>query len=235
MYANDFEDKLPDRDYIDGPYLNPNKKQCGGEWQHTPAIQLDPYLRNPLIWVCPTKKRGLNYRTEQGSFDPSYTGFLSYGFNYLAVFGLDYTQPTPLPRKQSGIERPPDTLAVTEIGGNSNPGDSGGMGSAQGDAAWLDDWWQLNSYPNNLSPARTGPSDTNPRFQTQYGKHNLRVNSVYVDGHSDPVRPSKIVWGQFHARYSGNANSSLGGKVVSWDSPVSTSELDAAQVYGNTP
>src|SRR5437870_8745786 len=26
MYANDSEDKLPDRDYIDGPYQNSNKK-----------------------------------------------------------------------------------------------------------------------------------------------------------------------------------------------------------------
>jgi prepilin-type processing-associated H-X9-DG protein len=121
---------------------------------------------------------------------------------------------------------------VTEIGGSIKPSDSGGMGNAQGDAAWLDDWWQLNSYPNNLSSARTGsPSNTNPRFQSQHGKHNLRVNSVYLDGHSAPVRPSKLIWGQFHAKYFGNVGSSLGGKAVFWDSPVSTPELDAAQVY----
>jgi prepilin-type N-terminal cleavage/methylation domain-containing protein len=93
MYANDFEDQLPDRNYIDGPYRNSNKKMCGGEWQCTPAIQLAPYMHNPLVWVCPTKKRGLYYQTEPGTFDPSYTGFLSYGFNYLALFGLDYGQP----------------------------------------------------------------------------------------------------------------------------------------------
>src|SRR5215471_19037622 len=44
IYVNDFADQLPDRNYIDGPYLNSNKKSCGGEWQRTPAIQLNPYL-----------------------------------------------------------------------------------------------------------------------------------------------------------------------------------------------
>src|SRR5262249_28257959 len=126
LYAMDEDDKLPDRDWVDGPYKNSNKKNCGGEWLWTPAIQLNTYLNTPLVWVCPTKRRSLTYKSESGSFDPSYTGVLSYGFNYLGVFGLDYSLRVPASRKQTALRRPTDTVGMTEIGGTSNPAEVGG-------------------------------------------------------------------------------------------------------------
>src|SRR5215831_727898 len=88
MYAGNANDALPDQGWQNGPYRNSRGKLCGGEWKYTPAVQLQPLIQNPLTWVCPTKRRGLTYHSEPGLiFDPSITGFLSYGFNELGVFG----------------------------------------------------------------------------------------------------------------------------------------------------
>ena len=222
VYVDDHEDRIPDRWWIQGPYQNSAGLSCGGEWQRTPAIQLHPYLNNPMIWVCPTKKRGVTYATEPGSFDPSYTGFLSYGFNYLGVFNGDFGQDPRALRKITGIQRPTETVAITEVGGSSDPQDIGGVGNAQADAAWMDGFWARNSYPRKQD-AIVGA--TNHRFQSQHGKHNQRVNVVYLDGHSAGTKPSQMVWGQFFAVYSGNTL--LG---YPWDTPVGTPELDAVQV-----
>jgi prepilin-type N-terminal cleavage/methylation domain-containing protein/prepilin-type processing-associated H-X9-DG protein len=228
MYVQDFDDRLPDKDWNVGPYYNSAKKKCGGEWLWTPAIQLNPYLNAPLVWVCPTKRRGLTYKTEPGTFDPSYTGFLSYGFNYLAVFGLDFTKATPVYRHLTWIEQPTQTIGMTEIGGDSNPGDiGGGIGNEKADAAWLDSYWSGGCYPNNNNP-KGGNGLTNPRFQSQQGKHLQKVNAVYMDGHAAIGKPSQLKWGQFYAVYSGKVQ--LGsGKQVTWDSPVSSPELDASE------
>jgi len=225
LYADDNGDKLPDKNWSNGPYKNANGKACGGEWLWTPAIQLDPQLsKNSRVWVCPTKRRGLTYSTESGSFDPSLTGFLSYGFNYLGVFGLDYSRPTPVNRKYSWIKQPVETVAMTEIGGSSKVSEIGGsVGNGKADAAWLDGFWADGSYPHNSSP-RGGNPMTNPRFQSQQGKHIQKVNVVYLDGHSSITRPSQLKWGQFFAEYSGKL--SIG---YAWDTPVSTLKLDAAE------
>ena len=225
MYGNDWEDRLPDKDWQQGPYRNAQQKSCGGEWLWTPAIQLDQYLKAPLVWVCPSKGRGLIYATEPGTFDPSYTGFLSYGFNYIGCYGLDYSKATPAFRKYSSIAEPTRTVAMAEIGGSSDPKQIGGVGDASADGAWLDEWWALNSYPNNSSPK----GGTNHRFQSQYAKHNRRVDLVFLDGHSAASRPSQLVWGQFFARYSGTVTA-LGGRTLAWDSPVGTPQLDAIDV-----
>ena len=222
MYVDDNEGNVPDKDWARGPYQNSAGLNCGGEWQQTPATQLDPYLNSPKIWVCPSKKRGLFYKTESGTFDPKYTGFLSYGFNYLGVFGLDFSRGQASFRKQSWIKRPTETIAVTEIGGSSDPSEiGGGIGNEEADGAWLDHYWANNSYPRRKAPA----DGTNHRFQSQHGKHNQRVYSVYVDGHSSGSKPSQLIWGQFYGQYEGTVR--VGN---AWDAPVGTAELDKVQI-----
>ena len=87
MYADENSDKFPNQWWAGGPYKNAFGKNCGGEWQRTPAAQLSNYLGNSLSWVCPKKRRGLTYKTEPGIFSPPITGFLSYGFNYYGTVG----------------------------------------------------------------------------------------------------------------------------------------------------
>jgi len=216
MYCNDNNDALPNQWWAVGPYRNAQGKACGGEWQKTPAIQLHPLLKNPRVWVCPTKRRGLTYKTEPGSFDPSYTGFLSYGFNYLGVF----TSGTV--RKQATILKPVETIAMTEVNGTDDPKEiGGGLGNEKADAAWLDDYWAGGSFPDQTA----AKGNQNFRFQSQMKKHNLRVNMVFVDGHSTLVRPSKLIWGQFYGKYEGVVRG-----VVQWDRPVSNAALDQAEI-----
>lgn len=222
MYVDDNSEHLPDKDWARGPYQNSAGLNCGGEWQQTPAIQLSTYLNAPSVWVCPTKKRGIFYKTESGMFNPEYTGFLSYGFNYLGVFGLDVSRSKPTFRKMGWIQRSTETIAITEIGGSVDPAEiGGGIGNEKADAAWLDHYWAINSFPRNTA-ANAG---TNHRFQSQHGKHNQRVNSVHVDGHAESNKPSQLMWGQFYAQYEGKVR--VGHN---WDAPVGSPELDKVQI-----
>ena len=61
MYSDDFNDAFPNQWWAQGPYRNSRGKNCGGEWQRTPASALTNYLRAAKIWECPKKKRGLTY------------------------------------------------------------------------------------------------------------------------------------------------------------------------------
>jgi prepilin-type N-terminal cleavage/methylation domain-containing protein len=217
MYVNDFNDILPNQWWVVGPYQNYRGKACGGEWLRTPAIQLNPFLKNPKVWVCPGKKRGLTYKTEPGEFDPSYTGFLSYGFNYLGVFTDSGST-----RRFSSIKKPVETITMTEVNGTDDPKEiGGGLGNEKADAAWLDGYWAGGSFPEQLNPK----GNQNFRFQSQMKKHNLRVCLVYLDGHSNAQKPSRLVWGQFYAQYEGTVRG-----TVSWNSPMSNPNLDAAEV-----
>jgi prepilin-type processing-associated H-X9-DG protein len=182
---------------------------------------LQPLLQNPLTWVCPTKRRGLTYHSEPGLvFDPSITGFLSYGFNELGVFGLDIYSV----RKSTAIRRPTETPALTEVYGSDDPAQIGGVGSGDADAAWLDEWWALNSYPLSPSP----DSVTNHRFQSQKRKHQQRVNVIYADGHAGLIRPSRLAWGQFFNQFEGAVNwRFLSAPTLLSTAPVSTPALDA--------
>jgi prepilin-type N-terminal cleavage/methylation domain-containing protein/prepilin-type processing-associated H-X9-DG protein len=217
MYAGDYRDALPNQWWFVGPYRNSANRNCGGEWKATPAIQLDPYLKNPNVWVCPTKRRGQTYTTEPGIFNPSYTGFLSYGFNYLGVFG-DGGRVV----KQTSVLRPTETVAMTEVNGTVDPAEiGGGIGNEKADAAWLDGYWASGCFPEQTSPLH----NQNFRWQSQMKKHNLRVNIVYVDGHSALQRPSRIIWGQFYAKYDGYVRNN-----VLWSAPASNAALDAAEI-----
>lgn len=67
----------------------------------------------------------------------------------------------------------------------------------------------------------------NYRFQSQWKKHNQRVNTVFVDGHSAGTKPSLMIWGQFYGIFSGSSIPNTGKR---WDAPVSNGALDAADV-----
>jgi prepilin-type processing-associated H-X9-DG protein len=176
--------------------------------------------------VCPKKRRGLTYKTEPGEFDPSITGFLSYGFNYLGVFGGDAGQTRAF--KATNVQRPTDVVAVTEVNGTDNPKEiGGGLVFEKADAAWLDGYWAGGSFPN-----QTGPKgNQNFRFQSQMKNHNKRVNIVYVDGHSAGTKPSQLIWGQFYGVFSGSVIP--GGSSKRWDDPVSNAALVASEIAPN--
>src|SRR5207245_8598460 len=124
------------------------------------------------LWGCRKKRRGLTYQTESREFDPSITGFLSYGLNYLGVFGGDAGQARTF--KATSVQRPTDVVAVTEVNGTDNPREiGGGLGNEKADAAWLDGYRAGGSFPNQTS--RKG--NQNFRFQSQMKKHNTRVNT----------------------------------------------------------
>lgn len=222
MYSLDNSDTFPNQWWAVGPYRNSRGKNCGGEWQRTPATNLLNYTGASLVWVCPKKKRGLTYKTEPGTFNPEITGFLSYGFNYLGVFGGDPALGTR-PIKVAAITRATDVLAVTEVNGTDDPKQiGGGLGNEKADAAWLDGYWAGGSFPNATTPK----GNQNFRFQSQMKKHNLRVNSVFVDGHSAGTKPSQLIWGQFYNVFSGT----IPGGAKKWDGKVSNQLLDASDV-----
>jgi len=112
MYAGDQNDYFPqiEPSWTGGPFLNSRRLASGGEWNlssgqaNTIAPLLQSYAPNNKVWVCPKRKRGLTYKTEPGTFDPSVTGFLSYGFNYLGVFGGPYNLSKA--KKMADLERP---------------------------------------------------------------------------------------------------------------------------------
>ena len=203
MYADDSKQFFPDPGppsapvwWSPGPFYNSHGLLCGGEWfaadgktPNTPAPMVQPYLKNPLAWVCPKRKRGLTYTSASGTFDPTITGFLSYGFNEIGCFCLgdpatgDMQTPTP-PFKATLVRRPAQLLCLTEVSGSNNPGDCyGNPGPRQwkrrsaycGDAAWLDAIWEGSTGP--LQPVDSGKCG---RLQTAWGMHNNRVNVLYA-------------------------------------------------------
>jgi prepilin-type N-terminal cleavage/methylation domain-containing protein/prepilin-type processing-associated H-X9-DG protein len=224
IYSGDNKDIYPNQWWINGPYKNSLGLPCGGEWQTTPAHVLVPYLVNSKIWVCPKKKRGLTYKTQSGIFDPSITGFISYGFNYLGLFGGSAQE--PLVFKVNDLLQPALLVAIDECNGSSNPSEIGGTsGDGLADAAWHDDFWAANSYPNT-----SVIGIANLRMQIAFGKHNKRVNILYADGHSGASRPSQLFWGQYYDMFSNNKGSaSTPDGLKKWNSPVSNPTLDGIE------
>ena len=197
MYASDNGDFFPCPPdwWVSGPYKNSLGLLCGGEWllknkvtPNTPAPMLASYLQNNRVWVCPKRRRGLSYTTAPGEFDPSITGFLSYGFNCCGVFGaVDSTgnMVNAKPFKSSSVTRPSDMVALTDTSGSDNPNNTPA-------GAWLDSFWAGSS-----GPTQSATTSENARLQTAHARHNNRVNVIYVDGHAAPSLPSALTWGQF--------------------------------------
>jgi prepilin-type N-terminal cleavage/methylation domain-containing protein/prepilin-type processing-associated H-X9-DG protein len=210
VYAGDNQDFFPvtiDNQWEGGSYVNSRGLSCGGEWfrsdgktANTPAPMLVPQLPNSRVWVCPKRKRGLTYTSESGDFDPSITGFLSYNFNLVGVFGVPVSgSPTQIqPFKATRVVRPSDLVMSTDSSGSNNPGNAD-TGDFSADGAWLDDLWAVSA---NQDPP-SGGGGKGHRLVTAYDKHAKGVNVIYVDGHSARTLPSMLSWGQFYGKFSG--------------------------------
>jgi prepilin-type N-terminal cleavage/methylation domain-containing protein/prepilin-type processing-associated H-X9-DG protein len=239
IYAGDNDDCFPTpKDWHSpSPYKNAHGKQAGNEWfygttpstwtPNSPAPMLAPYLPNNLTWVCPKRRRGLTYPSEPGDWDPSITGFLSYGFNDIGVFGaIDSTgqmQNNNKRFKATSVLRASDVVAVTDISGSI--GTIGNIDKATA-AAWLDTVWAGQSGPTY--PPGNGFTD---RLQCAYAKHNDRVNVVYVDSHAAPSRPSDLTWGQFYGVFAPGVTCPISGNgtpVIS-DQSISDPSRDSVQ------
>ena len=221
MYADDYQGVFPNLWWTPGPYKNSLGLACGGEWQYTPASLLATYSKNPMIWVCPKKQRGTTYTTAPGNFDPSITGFLSYGFNYLGVFGNSQAAygAGAIQFKATQVLNPSAAVTVSECNGTADPTQIGG----RADAAWFDEGWAPNCYPQQTAAA----GGENFRFQSQWKKHNHRVNVIFVDGHSAASKGSELTWSQWYATSSGAISPDSLKRLTS---PVSNAALDAADV-----
>jgi len=238
MYAGDNGDFFPSPPnwYINGAnFKNAHGKQGGIEWfygtspstwvPNSPAPMMVNYLPNNKIWVCPKRQRGVTYPTETGDWDPSITGFLSYGFNDLHVFGAvdpSGQMQNAKPFKASSVSRPSDLVALTDTSGSINP-----ISSATA-AAWLDSVWSGN--PTTASTIADGFS---PRLQTAYAKHSNRVNVIYVDAHAAPSLPSALTWGQFYGVFSPGVacpcSASQPVSSVQSDASISSPAFDSVQ------
>jgi prepilin-type processing-associated H-X9-DG protein len=201
---------------------------------------VEPYLKNPLAWVCPKRKRGMSFTTVAGSFDPSITGFLSYGFNEIGCFCLadptNGTMPVPTPPFKLTLARQPSQLlCITEVSGSDNPDDcdgNGGNSNISGDAAWLDNEWGANSGPGPFYDM----AGFDGRLQTAYAKHNNRVNVLYVDGHTELTLVSRLTWSVFWGIYGPPPNWPTMGVPANhqWNAPISSTSYDT-QVWSNMP
>jgi prepilin-type N-terminal cleavage/methylation domain-containing protein/prepilin-type processing-associated H-X9-DG protein len=215
------------------PYKNPHGQLAGTEWligtspanyaPNSPAPMMVDSLPNPKVWVCPKRKRGLHYPSESGDFDPSITGYLSYGFNDLQVFGAvqaDGSMGNAKPFKASAAPNPSSLVALTDTSGTISP-----IGSAMA-AAWLDSVWSGSSG----GPPTAVDNQFNARLQTAYAKHNSRVNVIFVDGHAEPTLPSKLTWGQFYGVFTPATPcpTSFGTTVMS-DASISSPAYDSVE------
>jgi prepilin-type N-terminal cleavage/methylation domain-containing protein len=232
MYAGDSNDFYPVQKnrFIGGNYLNARGQACGGEWfqpdqktPNTPAPMLASLLPNPKAWICAKRKRGMSYTSEAGEWDPSITGFLSYGFNMLGVFGRPDPSNTGLLMnfKASEAPKPSDMVMCADTSGSDNPANCGSNGDQTGDAAWLDVVWAGNSGVS-ISDSK------NHRLQMIYAKHNKRENFIYVDGHSAPSYASNLTWGQFYGVFTGTV-----GNGYLWNKSVSQPKLDGGEWSGS--
>jgi prepilin-type N-terminal cleavage/methylation domain-containing protein/prepilin-type processing-associated H-X9-DG protein len=226
MYADDNQGVFANQWWVIGPYKNAYGLACGGEWQTTPASMLAPYGKSPMVWVCPKKQRGITYTTAPGTFDPSITGFLSYGFNYLGIFGAGSYH-----FKASQVLHPVAAITVSECNGTSDPTQiGGGIGNGEADAAWFDGFWAGDCFPQQTVgvSGSTGTGNSNFRFQSQWKKHNHRVNVIYVDGHAARSLGSQLTWSQWYAttKVVDNTTKSPDG-LKTLNDLVSSASLDA--------
>ena len=239
MYAGDNQDYFPQVTpwWTIGPYQNSLNLPCGGEWFRTDKVtpntiapMLTTLIPNNMAWTCPKRRRGTDYVTPTGvqSGDPSITGFLSYGFNEIGVFG----GPDPTTGQMTGntqkfksanAQRPSDLVAICDVSGSNDPSQTDGIA----DAAWLDTEWAGYSGPTELASAGSG--SFNYRVQTAYGKHSNRINFIYVDGHAAPSYASAITWGQFWGVFTPGVQLKTAGSIQISDHPISSPSYDSQQ------
>ncbi len=198
-----------------GPYINQYGNSDGGEWTlnsgqpNTIGPLLSSFVKNNLVWVCPKRKRGSSYiNTTTGQtlsgFDPSVTGFLSYGFNEIGVFGgpnpvTGVMNLNPQKFKAPNCLHPADVVTMCDCSGSINPKDCGfGGGSGVADGCWLDTIWAGASGPRHATGTGAPGGTFDCRVQTAEAKHDNRLNFLFVDGHAALTYASRIVWGQFY-------------------------------------
>jgi prepilin-type N-terminal cleavage/methylation domain-containing protein/prepilin-type processing-associated H-X9-DG protein len=221
-----------------GPYKNAQGLLCGGEYllrdqvsPNTPAPLMSNYLQNTMSWVCQKRKRGLSYTSATGIWDPSVTGYLSYAFNDLGVFGAVDSSGNMMSAKpfKAAFATMPSYLVVTADSSGSIDSLNGAGGSA-----WLDSLWSGFSGDPSQSPTLF----YNGRLQTCYAKHNNRVNVNYVDGHAAPSLASKLTWGQFYGIFSNGVSLPTSPtcpvSTVQSDAPICTPDRDSQQ-WSGTP
>ena len=240
MYAGDNGDYFPAPPLwrTDGAtYKNSHGKLAGTEWfygtssstwvPNSPAPMMVNYLQNNLVWVCPKRHRGLTYPNEPGDWDPSITGFLSYGFNDLGVFGAVDASSGAMQNakrfKASSVLRASDLVALTDTSGSISPVTSASA------AAWLDSVW--SGMSGSGQPIANGYND---RLQTAYAKHNNRVNVVYVDNHAAPSLPSALTWGQFYGVFGKATLPTSYSTTVQADDSISSPDRDS-QEWSSAP
>jgi prepilin-type N-terminal cleavage/methylation domain-containing protein/prepilin-type processing-associated H-X9-DG protein len=242
MYAGDNQDCFPQVSpwWTGPPYKNSLGINCGGEWDYslngvptpnTIAPMLTALIPNNLTWTCPKRKRGQDYivtTVVKDGLDPSITGFLSYGFNEIGVFGgVDLTTgqiPGNIKFKTANVQRPCDLVAICDVSGSNDPTKVDGIA----DAAWLDTEWAGYSGPNFPVSPTTGTS-FNYRVQTAYGKHNNRLDFIYVDGHAAASYASQITWGQFWGVFTPGVVLKTANSSQRSDASISTTGYDSQQ------
>jgi prepilin-type processing-associated H-X9-DG protein len=224
-----------------GPYPNKYGIPCGGEWfrsddvtPNTIAPLLTPYVKNDDVWVCPGRQRGLSYVVSgkvQSGQDPSITGFLSYGFNEIGVFGGPDLSTGDMTGniqkfKAANCRHPADIVAISDVSGSNDPSQVNG----DADACWLDTIWAGESGPLY---AASGSGTFNCRLQTAYAKHDNRVNILYVDGHAAPSYPSRLTWGQFWGIFDPTVSlKTQGGLTYKEYDAISKPAFDSVQWSG---
>jgi prepilin-type N-terminal cleavage/methylation domain-containing protein/prepilin-type processing-associated H-X9-DG protein len=210
MYAGDNGDIFPAPAFwhSTSPYKNPHGFLAGGEWYtgtspanytpNTPAPMMNNYVPNAKVWICAKRQRGMTYANEPGDWDPTITGYLSYGFNECGVFGAPGPTGNMLSYKafkSSSILRTSDTVGIIDISGSINP--------IPGNAsAWLDTVWSGATGTSTGNPLPPTDPTFNARVQTAYAKHSNRLNIIYVDGHSAPSLASALTWGNFYGNFT---------------------------------
>jgi prepilin-type N-terminal cleavage/methylation domain-containing protein/prepilin-type processing-associated H-X9-DG protein len=240
MYTGDNQDLFPQVVpwWAPGPYRNSLGLACGGEWfradgktPNTIAPLMANYIPNSLVWTCPKRKRGRDYVTPSGvqPGTPETTGFVSYGFNEIGVFGgpdLNTGQMGTNPQKfrSANVQRPADMVALCDVSGSNDPSHING----DADAAWLDTVWAGFSGPTYPVIGFNG------RVQTAYAKHNKRINVVYVDCHAAPTFPSRLTWGQFWGVFDRGVSLKTQGGIRISDSSISAPALDGLE-WSSTP
>jgi prepilin-type N-terminal cleavage/methylation domain-containing protein/prepilin-type processing-associated H-X9-DG protein len=244
LYAGDNGDVFPApaKWFTQGTYKNPHGQLAGIEWYtgtspsnykpNSPAPMMANYEPNPKVWVCAKRQRGLTYPSESGEFDPSITGYLSYGFNDCGVFGAPDSSGNMLtykPFKSSSISRTSDTVAITDTSGAISP--VPGAASVVLDTVW-------SGSSGGSQPVQSSNGAGNERLQTAYAKHSNRINIVYVDGHAAASLPSALTWGQFYGVFTPGVQLPVSpgqavGSVQS-DASISSSAYDGIQ-WSTTP